>query len=136
MEQQNAEAIKRLKEGLNDPKLQSENTQKLLLSSIKMLEDGYTVDHLLGIMEAVNEAEKQTQSIYDTNPTMQLVGYQYCIMPDTNAGKALLDIINAWGYKNPSSMPEDLFMCCMDCLNYGIIEGKRQERQKRKAMAI
>ena len=72
-------------------------------------------------------------SVYQANDTMRLLGYQY--IPDF-AENYIEDIVKAYGLQDSFYNNDfQLFSLIIDVFNYGMIEGKRTLRQRKKATA-
>ena len=77
-------------------------------------------------------------NVYQANDTMRMLGYQYpSDYANINRAKGCIeDIVDAYGllgsfYNNDLQ----LFSLINDVFNYGMIEGKRSLRQRKKATA-
>lgn len=69
---------------------------------------------------------------YKENNTMALIGRNDCITADSVEGKAIMDILNAFGVDdNVIATPSDLIWLCSHVMSIGKIYGIRQERNRR-----
>ena len=79
----------------------------------------------------VEKVAQITNSPYEKNETMRLIGFQ--IFPEGGM-QALRDITKAWeitwGFDNDPGVQGAI----MDTLLYGVIIGKRAERQRKRAI--
>jgi hypothetical protein len=66
------------------------------------------------------------------NKLEKILGNQ--IYPNRRTGNILQEIANSEFNKNQLIECNSLFSTLVDCYNYGIIEGKRQERARHKKL--
>ena len=72
-------------------------------------------------------------NVYQANDTMRMLGYQYI---SEAAAEPIEDIVKAYGLQDLFYNNDlQLFSLINDVFNYGMIEGKRTLRQRKKATA-
>lgn len=70
-------------------------------------------------------------NVYQANDTMRMLGYQY---RSEAAAEPIEDIVKAYGLQDSFYNNDlQLFSLINDVFNYGMIEGKRELRQRKKA---
>ena len=86
--------------------------------------------------QAAPQPEPEPQpliSVYQANDTMRLLGFQY--IPEA-AAEPIEDIVKAYGLQDLFYNNDlQLFNLVLDVFNQGMIEGKRELRQRKKATA-
>lgn len=117
---------------------------ELLLKKVETLNHEQTTA-LYNMLMILTEDEHTTQkaapkpepqpviSIYQANDTMRMLGHQYI---SEAAAEPIEDIVKAYGLQDSFYNNDlQLFSLLNDVFNYGMIEGKRTLRQRKKATA-
>lgn len=83
--------------------------------------------------EPIEKPEPPDKNRYSQNQTMRLIGYQY--IPDSERIKSgIEDIVTAYRLEDMVFKNKyNLYSYTLDIFNFGLIEGKRSLRAKKKA---
>ena len=131
------------------------NERKALLELVNNLNDeqaGALCDFLKIIKRKNNEAEVESKPVeskpkeltyeeleamspYNKNKTMRMIGQQntMVIFEREEIQQSIDEIMSSRGLLSTFYHNNDLFVSILDIFTYGVIEGKRIERQKKKA---